>query len=242
MKFDLNEGRRIRSTAAGREYLMQLAANRIDFCSSQEAASALGVALGTVQQMVERGALDAWKTGGGHRRIRISAVLALLEARSSQVSSIAPIATSLQLKVVVLCVDRARVGEFTARVSSWGLPLHLECTSSGVAAALQVGRLQPDILLLTSEVPAIGTAAFIREMARHAANTEVLSLSDCGRFACAAQAVAEPESLSEVGCMPMDLRALFHAKLAMLIRRSRNNPAQRTRGRASQSIPSPCLQ
>ncbi len=36
-----------------------------EFCSTTEAAQMLGVSLGTVQQMVENGLLDAWKTAGG---------------------------------------------------------------------------------------------------------------------------------------------------------------------------------
>ena len=36
------------------------------YCSTREAARMLGVSLGTVQNMVERGTLSAWKTAGGH--------------------------------------------------------------------------------------------------------------------------------------------------------------------------------
>lgn len=43
------------------------------------AARVLGVAVSTAQQWIESGALDSWRTPGGHRRVRLSAVMQLLE-------------------------------------------------------------------------------------------------------------------------------------------------------------------
>lgn len=40
-----------------------------DHCGTFEAARLLGLSVGTVQSLVEQGALQAWKTPGGHRRI-----------------------------------------------------------------------------------------------------------------------------------------------------------------------------
>jgi excisionase family DNA binding protein len=42
--------------------------------TTREAAQLLGVAVSTVQIWMESGALPAWKTPGGHRRVRMSAV------------------------------------------------------------------------------------------------------------------------------------------------------------------------
>jgi excisionase family DNA binding protein len=47
------------------------------------AARLLGVAVSTAQHWIESGALDSWKTPGGHRRVRLSAVMKLIEARQS---------------------------------------------------------------------------------------------------------------------------------------------------------------
>jgi len=42
--------------------------------TTREAAQLLGVAVSTIQIWMESGALPAWKTPGGHRRVRLSAV------------------------------------------------------------------------------------------------------------------------------------------------------------------------
>lgn len=49
--------------------------------TTRDAAQLLGVAVSTVQLWMESDALPAWKTPGGHRRVRLSAVLALRQQR-----------------------------------------------------------------------------------------------------------------------------------------------------------------
>ena len=50
--------------------------------TTREAGKLLGVAVSTTQQWIENGLLPAWKTPGGHRRVRLSDVSALLRARA----------------------------------------------------------------------------------------------------------------------------------------------------------------
>ncbi|GGB93522.1 GAF domain-containing protein [Pseudoduganella buxea] len=47
--------------------------------TTSAAARLLGVATSTVQQWMESGAIDSWKTPGGHRRTRLSRIARLLE-------------------------------------------------------------------------------------------------------------------------------------------------------------------
>lgn len=49
--------------------------------TTRDAAELLGVSVSTAQKWIEGGAIASWKTPGGHRRMRRSAVLALLEER-----------------------------------------------------------------------------------------------------------------------------------------------------------------
>ena len=55
----------------------------IGVCTTSEAARLLGVSNTTVQVMVERGELRAWKTRGGHRRIDRASIDALRAARAA---------------------------------------------------------------------------------------------------------------------------------------------------------------
>ena len=51
--------------------------------TTRDAARLLGISVSTAQKWIESGALVSWKTPGGHRRMRQSAVLALLEERTA---------------------------------------------------------------------------------------------------------------------------------------------------------------
>lgn len=52
--------------------------------TTREAALILGVSIRTVQTWIEQKEIDSWKTPGGHRRVRRSAVLALRERMATQ--------------------------------------------------------------------------------------------------------------------------------------------------------------
>lgn len=56
------------------------------------AARLLGVAVSTTQLWLESGALPSWKTPGGHRRVRLSAVMQLLAVKAERVDRAAALA------------------------------------------------------------------------------------------------------------------------------------------------------
>ena len=62
------------------------------------AARLLGVAVSTTQLWLESGALPSWKTPGGHRRVRLSAVTRLLAAKAGQAPSRAGLATDPEFR------------------------------------------------------------------------------------------------------------------------------------------------
>ncbi|TCV96378.1 excisionase family DNA binding protein [Luteibacter rhizovicinus] len=51
--------------------------------TTRDAATLLGVSVSTAQKWIESGDIASWKTPGGHRRIRRSAVLGLLDERTA---------------------------------------------------------------------------------------------------------------------------------------------------------------
>lgn len=55
--------------------------------TSRAVAALLGVSVSTAQQWIESGAIASWKTPGGHRRVRRSAVMAAME-RSCQMQNV----------------------------------------------------------------------------------------------------------------------------------------------------------
>lgn len=62
--------------------------------TTRATAELLGVAVSTAQLWIENGAIPSWKTPGGHRRVRLSAVKRLIEQRSTAAAATAPVASS----------------------------------------------------------------------------------------------------------------------------------------------------
>lgn len=130
-----------------------------EYCSTSEAATMLGVSLGTVQQMVENGLLDAWKTTGGHRRIRVSSVEAFLRKRHN-----GPAPSVGNLRVLVAEDDLVMQTLYQRTLATWDLPIEVKIVSSGFDGLLEIGREMPDLLVSDLVMPGLDGFAMIRKL------------------------------------------------------------------------------
>ena len=138
-------------------------------CSTTEAALRLGMAVRSVQLMVDRGELQAWKTPGGHRRILRSSLEAWLSARSSPAPA-APPTSGLGVRPLTLLLieDSVHFQNLISLVVKRELPeAELHVASDGIAGLAMAGRLDPDVLLIDILLPGIDGAALITSLRSH---------------------------------------------------------------------------
>ena len=133
-----------------------------EFLSTRQAAQRLGVSLGTVQNMVENGVLDAWKTAGGHRRIPVSSVDSLLARRRKQIPN-APEARN-HLDILIAEDDATLQKLYQMTIDSWQLPIRLRIVGDGFDGLLQVGQSMPDILIADLLMPGMDGYEMIRRL------------------------------------------------------------------------------
>lgn len=120
-----------------------------EFYSTREAAVKLGLSLGTVQKMVETGALSAWKTSGGHRRVLASSLSSYMRVRQSKVKMQA----NQHLSVLVVEDDKDMQKLYALNFDEWGLNIRLHFEANGLNALLHIAKHRPDIVITDLHMP-----------------------------------------------------------------------------------------
>jgi excisionase family DNA binding protein len=143
-----------------------LAYNAADFCSTKDAARLLGVSHRTVQLWVENGALQAWKTAGGHRRITMASVHKLVNERREVTGAAGPAtpAEPEQKKLLLVDDDRTLLRLYELEISGWNLPLTLVKAHDGFDALIRIGEQRPDILVSDLSMPGMDGFRMIRTL------------------------------------------------------------------------------
>jgi len=142
-------------------------------CSTTEAAQQLGMAVRSVQLMVDRGELQAWKTPGGHRRILRSSLDAWLASRGGTAAAAPPEAgpdapAAGRPMTLLLIEDSVHFQNLISLIVKRELPgAELHVASDGIAGLALAGRLEPDVLLIDILLPGIDGAALITSLRSH---------------------------------------------------------------------------
>jgi len=126
---------------------MKSAIQTEEVCTTQRAAELLGISVSTVQQLVEAGEIEAWKTKGGHRRIPLAAVMAYKLQAGTELMPVRPQA---ETGAAILIVEDNPMQRqlYQKQIGSWELGAALGFCDNGYQALLEVARRQPDILLV----------------------------------------------------------------------------------------------
>lgn len=131
-----------------------------EFYSTREAAERLGLSLGTVQKMVETGALSAWKTAGGHRRVIASSVASYMNSREANLRS----SRKQELSVLVVEDNEELQKLYALNVQQWGMSVSLQVVGNGLSALLHIAKFHPDIVIVDIRMPGLDGFDMIRTL------------------------------------------------------------------------------
>lgn len=158
-----------------------------DDCTTVEVARRLGLAVRSVQLMVDRGELEAWRTPGGHRRISRASVDRWLAARQNGLSRPATQGPSVGVPAgppvgmataapaghrprVLLIEDSRHFQNLVTLLVKARFPqIELHLADNGIAGLAMAGKLEPEVLLVDILLPGIDGATLITGLRSHPA-------------------------------------------------------------------------
>jgi excisionase family DNA binding protein len=125
------------------------------FCTTREAATLLGVSVGTVQLWVENGLLQAWKTTGGHRRVLRESIDSLLHKSPTATphGSATGAFQTRPLRILVVEDDDILLQLYLFKLSAWPMKPVVSLANNAVSGLLMMGRSNPDLLITDLNMP-----------------------------------------------------------------------------------------
>lgn len=142
--------------------------------STRDVARILGLAIRSVQLMVDRGELSAWKTAGGHRRISRASVETLLERRQEgagerrAVDKPASKASAGARVKVLLIEDSKHYQKLASMLLRNDFPeFEVFVADDGFAGLAMAGQLQPTLLIVDILLPGMDGATLISSLRSH---------------------------------------------------------------------------
>lgn len=133
----------------------------INYLTTREAAKLLGTSVRTVQQWVEKGQLEGWKTEGGHRRISRASVSKALLAMDQQAQ-----AAQLESSLAVLIVedDASLLKLYRLQMRSWPFDVKVYTAPNGYEALVMVGEVKPHLLICDLRLPGVNGFQIVRSL------------------------------------------------------------------------------
>ena len=139
-----------------------------DHYTTLEVARILGMAVRSVQLMVDRGDLEAWKTPGGHRRISKASVDRWMSARHPQQGDAGQRSRGSTAPRVLLIEDSTHFQNLVSLLIKQQFPqVELSIADDGISGLAMVGQLQPEVLLIDILLPGIDGGTLITSLRSH---------------------------------------------------------------------------
>ena len=162
-----------------------------DFCGTTYAAKLLGLSVGTVQSLVERNELHAWKTQGGHRRISMPSIREY--QRKHNMPQTNDEADQPQLKVLAVDDDPVVLEMLRQFSLHCQFPVDLSTMSSGLEALIDIASIQPNVLIVDLNMPDVDGFEVLRKLRSNV---------QFDKMSCLAVSALTPEEIKARGGLP----------------------------------------
>lgn len=167
-----------------------------DFCGTTFAAKLMGLSVATVQSLVEKGEIEAWKTRGGHRRISLASINRYLQRYTPQ--ALTPQADPRdRLRVLIVEDDPVARELYKSFFDQWSLAMDFTVMQSALEALVDVASLRPDLLITDLSMPGVDGIEMLKVLVRNQqlVGMQVLVVSGLSKDAIAARGGLPPDAV-----------------------------------------------
>lgn len=181
-----------------------------DSLTSAQAGARLGVSTQTIQKWVDAGALKAWRTVGGHRRVSVESVNRMLQLRSQpqaahpatgapQAAQPGPAAAPPRPSLMLVEDDLDAAAILHSQILRLLPEARIRVLHDGFRALLEAGRELPDLLVTDINLPGMDGIAMVRSLRAHpgASNLRVVMVTH-----------HSPQELHQFGAVPAGVAVL----------------------------------
>jgi excisionase family DNA binding protein len=133
-----------------------------DYCGTTYAAKLLGLSVGTVQALVEKNELQAWKTQGGHRRISMPSIREYQRKHNMLTLQNEP--RDHRLRVLLVEDDAVTRELLHGYCNRSNMPVDCTAMSSGLEALIDIASIQPDVLITDLDMPGVDGFELLRTL------------------------------------------------------------------------------
>ena len=189
-----------------------------EYCGTSYAAKLLNLSVGSIQSLVEKNELFAWKTQGGHRRISLQSIYQY-QSRANLLPKL-PAQSGKYLKVMVVEDDANSRDMYQAYFDSWDLPIDAVMQVSAIEALLDIPVVKPQVLMTDLRMPGIDGVAMLRQLSVHPQFTKMSVIVITGLSNDEIAAYGELPTGTHVLHKPVDmgwLKGYFQALMSLRI-------------------------
>jgi excisionase family DNA binding protein len=122
------------------------------YCGTKHAAKLLNLSVASVQSLVEKGQLQAWKTDGGHRRVSIESIQRFIQQRGVSLDN----KTSPLVQVMVIDDDPLTVELIRTQIEDGEYEsVEVLTYPSAMQALMDLPHIKPQILITDLRMPGV---------------------------------------------------------------------------------------
>lgn len=161
----------------------------------------------SVKKWVNDGHIVAFRTPGGHRRIRAADLVSFLDQHKIPIPR--PLFAAARRRVVVVDDDPAQLRGMGRAFRRWADKLEVTYVDNGVDALVAVGAVRPHALVIDVYMPGLDGIEVCRRLRANPSTRDLVLIVTSGRMTAELEQVARATGARRVLRKPVDVTAII---------------------------------